>query len=213
MVGISATLVLIVPMLTPDISTAPASGRADEQSQREPPSWDAVLRLRGELAASAANNPDYPIDPEQAALVATAPQAYTPLGRVTSPAIGLDAGYAAGVHPSVLERGPGLWPGTVSPGQPGNAVLSGHRTTHTRPFADLDQLAPGDPIVVTTNSGQPVTFRVTETAIVLEAEYVDFVLASPADPATRQLTLFACHPKGDRTHRIVVRATTDTTAE
>lgn len=206
-IGVVAVLVLgftVLPQLVSerpeptDVAPAPAASG--------PPDFDLVLRLRDELAATAANNPDYPIDPAQAALVATSPGEYTPLGRISSPGIGLDAEYAAGVHPSVLDRGPGHWPGTAAPGQAGNAVISGHRTTQTRPFRDLDVLVPGDPVTVAASGTAPVTYRVTETAIVSEAEYTEFVLRPPADAAARQLTLFACHPKGERTQRIVVRA-------
>jgi sortase A len=61
-------------------------------------------------------------------------------------------------------------------------------------------------VIVTTAGGAPVTYRVTETLIVPEAEYRDVVLAASTEPGARQLSLFACHPEGDRTHRIVVRA-------
>ena len=36
------------------------------------------------------------------------------------------------------------------PGQPGNMALAGHRVGKGSPFLDLDQLRPGDPIVVET---------------------------------------------------------------
>lgn len=211
LIGLLVTGFMIVPQLTADRPDQQDTAGAARQEDREPPDFDLVLRLRDELTASAVDDSDYPIDPAQAALVATSPQEYTPLGRISSAAIGLDAVYAAGVHPSVLERGPGLWPGTATPGQPGNAVISGHRTTHTLPFGDLDLLVPGDPVVIASDGGRSTTYRVTETAIVPEAEYTDFVLRRSEDPAARQLTLFACHPKGDRTHRIVVRATADAT--
>lgn len=206
--GLVAALVLaalVVPGLLNEPVT-PARVPVVVEGSPEPPSFELVQRLREEFAAQAASNDDFPFEPELAALVATSPQEYTPLGRIAVPAVGLDAVYAAGVHPSVLERGPGHWPGTAAPGQPGNAVLSGHRTTFTHPFGDLDRLAVGAEVVVTATDGSAVTYRVTETLIVPEAEYRDVVLAAPADPAARQLTLFACHPKGDRTHRIVVRA-------
>jgi len=207
--GLVLVALTLVPSLRADDGVTHSVDSVPSRPEvRQAPGFDVVLRLQAELAASTAKNPDYPVDAAQAALVVTAPQAYTLLGRITSEAIGLDAGYAAGVHPSVLERGPELWPGTATPGQPGNAVLSGHRTTHTHPFADLERLTPGDPVTITGNDGRPVTFRVTETAIVPAAEYLQFVLAPLPDPATRQLTLSACHPEGDRTHRIVVRATT-----
>ncbi len=131
------------------------------------------------------------------------------IGRIIIPAIGLDTTFANGVYDEVLQDGPGHWPDTPLPGSAGNSVLSGHRTTWTKPFADLDRLVPGD--VITTGLGPDpgVDYRVTQTQIVPEATYVDVVLAQPSDPTARTITLFACHPKGSRTHRIVVTATAD----
>lgn len=129
-----------------------------------------------------------------------------PLGRVVIPAIGVDAPFAEGVHDAVLTDGPGHWPGTPLPSQPGNAVLSGHRTTFTAPFGDLDLLAAGDEIRASVGPRPSTTYRVTGIEVVPEAEYVDRVLRVPDDPSSYVLTLFACHPKGSRTHRIVVTA-------
>ncbi len=130
-------------------------------------------------------------------------------GRIVIPAIGLDTTYGIGVHDAVLEEGPGHWPDTALPGQAGNGVLSGHRTTWTHPFGDLDRLAPGDVVTASVGPQPGVDYRVTGVQIVPEAEYVDVVLRQPDDPTARQLTLFACHPKGSRTHRIVVTAQAD----
>jgi len=130
-------------------------------------------------------------------------------GRIVIPAIGLDTTYGIGVHDAVLEEGPGHWPDTALPGQAGNGVLSGHRTTWTRPFGDLDRLVPGDVVTASVGPQPGVDYRVTGVQIVPEAEYVDVVLRQPDDPTARQLTLFACHPKGSRTHRIVVTAQAD----
>lgn len=207
--GVLVALV-VAGLVVPGLVAAPAETAGPVPvvtGSREAPSFELVQRLREEFAAQAAANDDFPFDPALASLVDTSPQEYTPLGRIAIPDVGLDVVYAAGVHPSVLERGPGHWPGTVAPGQPGTAVLSGHRTTFTHPFGDLDRLAVGAAVTVTAADGAPVTYRVTETLIVPEAEYRDVVLAPPNDPGARQLTLFACHPKGDRTQRIVVRAT------
>lgn len=209
--------VLLVLGLSVGLGSLPRGGppapAAVGTAADRPPTTEVVERLRDELSLAARSNPDYPIDPAQLSAVATAPSGYTELGRIRIPDIGLDVPYAAGVQPAVLERGPGHWPGTAMPGRPGNAVLSGHRTTHTKPFADLDDLAPGDPITVGVDDQGEVTYRVTGVHIVPEAEYVDFVLSEPADPQARRLTLFACHPKGDRTHRIVVRAQADPATE
>ena len=37
-----------------------------------------------------------------------------------------------------------------SPGQPGNFALAGHRTANGEPFADIDELAAGDVVIVRT---------------------------------------------------------------
>lgn len=131
------------------------------------------------------------------------------LGRVIIPRLGLDTTFVNGVHDEALVSGPGHWPGTPLPGTPGNAVLSGHRTTFTAPFADLDLLQPGDLITTGLGSQAGVDHRVVETRIVPEAEYAQLVIAQPADPQARTITLFACAPKGSRTHRIVVTAQAD----
>lgn len=192
---------LIVPVLLPT-AQQPANTALTGTGSGDRPTWDQVLALRDDLAATAASaDAEYPIDAATLATIPSAPGEYTPLGRIRIGSVGLDVEYAAGVQPSVLERGPGHWPGTAMPGQVGNAVVSGHRTTWTSPFGDLDLLGPGDTIAV-----DDTEFRVTGTTVVPESEYVEFVLRQPADPAARQLTLFACEPKGDRTHRIVVQA-------
>src|SRR4051794_20308415 len=55
-----------------------------------------------------------------------------------------------GVTASDLAKGPGHYPGTALPGQLGNLVVSGHRTTYLAPFNRLDELRPGDPVIFET---------------------------------------------------------------
>jgi LPXTG-site transpeptidase (sortase) family protein len=128
-----------------------------------------------------------------------------PVGRMAIPDIGLATPFRLGVHDSVVQLGPGLWPGTPLPGVPGNAVFAGHRTTHTRPFGDLDLLELRDLIVTRVPGLGRTEFRVFRTSIVPEAEYAEFVLRQPKAARARVITLFACTPKGQRTHRIVVQ--------
>lgn len=203
--ALAAAFVVVPSLVAGSAGSGPGDARPVGRAAG-PPSFDQVLQIRDELRAAAAS-PDYPVDAAALASVVTAPGPYRSLGRIAFPSTGLDVEFGAGVHPSVLERGPGHWPGTALPGQPGNGVISGHRTTYTRPFADLDLLNPGDSILLTAvGSTSPVTYRVTETTTVPEAEYAEFVLRQPVGPTVRELTLFACTPKGERTHRIVVRA-------
>jgi len=60
-------------------------------------------------------------------------------------------------------------PGTALPGQPGNAVISGHRTTYGAPFHDLDRVAAGDLVTVTTVTGTHV-YQVVEARVVRPTE-------------------------------------------
>ena len=123
------------------------------------------------------------------------------VGTLEIPAIGVDKTMYEGITLNTLDRGPGHWPGTAGPGQAGNMVIAGHRTSHDRPFYDLDKLAPGDEIEVTNMAGTFV-YQVTDTIVV-----------SPSDTwivdqtPEKTITLFACHPKGSTRQRIVVRGT------
>lgn len=131
---------------------------------------------------------------------------YLPIGRLRIPEIDLDVAFRDGIHEDILVEGPGHWPGTPLPGERGNAVLSGHRTTFTHPFGDLDLLEIGDTVKAKLTGEKMMRFEVTRNTVVPEAEYADFVLKQPKKPNVRSLTMFACHPKGFRTYRIVVQA-------
>jgi LPXTG-site transpeptidase (sortase) family protein len=128
------------------------------------------------------------------------------LGTMEIPAIGLRTKFYDGVVDEAVELGPGHWPGTPWPGQAGNSVFAGHRTTYTRPFADLDLLQNGARVRVGMRNDKPITYRVFKTSIATEAEYANVVLKQPRSKRARIITLFACTPKGSRSHRIIVQA-------
>ena len=130
------------------------------------------------------------------------------VGRISIPAIGLDHEIYEGVWLTVIDVGPGHWPGTPMPGGYGNSVFAGHRVTRSHPFFDLDRLVAGDEIVFTMVDGTRHVYRVTEQFIV-EPRDLWIVDQAPG----RTLTLFACHPKGSARQRIVVRAALDASGE
>lgn len=105
-----------------------------------------------------------------------------------------------GVELTVLNVGPGHWPGTAEPGGYGNTVIAGHRVTHSKPFRNVDQLENGDDIFVTTAAGT-FNYKVTGTEIV----YPKDIWIVDQTPGYR-LTLFACHPPGSASQRIVIYA-------
>jgi sortase A len=123
-----------------------------------------------------------------------------PVGTLVIPKIGVDQVVVEGTGADQLAAGPGHYPGTPLPGQPGNAGIAGHRTTHGRPFYDLNALGPGDPITVTTVQG---TFRYT----VVRSEVVaptDLGVLAPSRDA--ELTLTTCTPRYSAAQRLVVVA-------
>src|SRR5690606_31749873 len=78
------------------------------------------------------------------------------VARIRIPDIGVDKIVVEGVGLDDLKRGPGHFPSSPLPGQPGNAAIAGHRTTSGAPLHPLDELEAGDEIEVTTLQG---TFR------------------------------------------------------
>jgi sortase A len=122
------------------------------------------------------------------------------VARIVIPKIGVDKIVVEGVSREDLKKGPGHYPQTPLPGQPGNSAIAGHRTTYGQPFHRVDELAPGDEILVTTLQG---TFRyeVAGTEIVLPSQ-VEVI----EDKGDDRLTLTSCHPKYSARQRIIVSA-------
>ena len=130
----------------------------------------------------------------------SAPASGEALGRIEIPKIGVDWVVVEGVGAAELRTGPGHMPHTPLPGQPGNAVVSGHRTTNGAPFGSLDQLEEGDTIVVETLIGTH-TYEVVSSAIVKPD---GMWVTEQWDGAW--LTLTTCHPKFSSRERLIVFA-------
>jgi sortase A len=117
------------------------------------------------------------------------------------PKIGLEKAIVEGVEVPDLQKGPGHYPGTPLPGQPGNAAIAGHRTTYGAPFFDLNELDVGDPILFTTREGHHFEYDVIETKVVKPSE------VGVVDPTTdNRLTLTTCNPRYSASQRLVVVA-------
>ncbi|MCD4524385.1 class E sortase [Nocardioides sp. cx-173] len=113
-----------------------------------------------------------------------------------------------GVADEDLARGPGHFPDTALPGEVGNFAVAGHRATHGEPFADLDRLEEGDPVVVETVEGWLV-YQVTWVRILSPSatEVLAPVAGHPGARARqRTMTLVTCHPRWSSSERLVVGA-------
>jgi len=130
-----------------------------------------------------------------------APEPIVKIGEIQIPKIGLVHPIYEGVTLTVIDHGPGHWPGSAAPGQRGNAVFAGHRVTHTHPFLRINELVPGDEIIFKMPNGT-FTYKMTRFQIVTPK---DVHIVDPTPDAT--LTLFACHPPHQAIQRYVVRGT------
>ena len=104
--------------------------------------------------------------------------------RLRVPRLGYQAIVREGVSPDVLFGGPGHYPETSWPGQPGNVGLAAHNVYWLR----FDQLARGDAIVVDTRYGS-FQYRVTGTRVA-DSDDRSVLAAAPG----RRLTLTTCWP-------------------
>ena len=152
----------------------------------------------GTTASTSPTPTTVPIQPVQATEAPPADGA--PIGIIDIPKIGANYVVVQGTSEADLERGPGHYVGTALPGNPGNAAIAGHRTTYLRPFYNLDQMAPGDPIFVTTTQGR-FQYDVVDTLVV---DPTDVAVLNPTP--TPMLTLTTCNPRFSASTRMVVQA-------
>ncbi|HUI03885.1 MAG TPA: class E sortase, partial [Acidimicrobiales bacterium] len=131
------------------------------------------------------------------------PQDGSVVARLQIPALGVDQYVVQGTAEGDLAKGPGHYQGTAMPGQGGNVAIAGHRTTYGAPFNNLDQLALGDPVVLTADSGRRFEYVVSQRPQAVAPSDVS-VLRFFGD---NRLTLTTCNPRFSASQRLVVVAT------
>jgi sortase A len=135
-----------------------------------------------------------------------------------------------GTNASDLDKGPGHYSGTALPGEMGNFSVAGHRVGKGEPFLNLDQLVPGDAVVIETakdwyvyrvlgdtasgNLSTPTTEGVVGREIVDPSD-VGVILPVPntrgVTPTAALLTLTTCHPKVTANKRMIIHANLERT--
>lgn len=126
-----------------------------------------------------------------------------PLTRMEIPKLDVDVMVVEGTTPAALHAGAGHYPETPLPGELGNVAIAGHRTTYGRPFNRMDELEPGDEIILTTPIGKH-TYEVTADPWVVDP--MDWAPIFEFKKGGSFLTLTSCHPEGSAAYRIIVRA-------
>jgi sortase A len=125
------------------------------------------------------------------------------LTRIKIPRLDVDVVVVSGTTASALRAGAGHYRDTPLPCDIGNVSIAGHRTTYGKPFANVDRLKPGDPIILETPIGR-CTYEVSRDPFIVRPD--DFSVVANT-PTASTLTLTTCHPKGSAKQRLIIRAT------
>ena len=121
--------------------------------------------------------------------------------RIQIPAIDVDSPIVQGMYDwEQLKKGVAQRIGSAGPGGAGNMALAGHNDIYGEVFRDLDKLAPGDEIIVSTQR-RNYTYVVRDTKVVGPT---DVWVLEPTDFAST--TLVSCYPYRVNTKRIAVFA-------
>jgi sortase A len=118
--------------------------------------------------------------------------------RLQIPAINVDAQIVPGDTWDQLKKGVGQHLGTANPGERGNLVLSAHNDVFGEIFRHLDQLKPGDEVIVYAGQ-QRYRYTISDSRIVAPTQ-VDVMI--PTNEPT--LTLISCYPYLVDNQRIAV---------
>lgn len=137
-----------------------------------------VSDFAGTLALSASAYGQAGLSP----LPDTAPALNSAVALLEIPSLGLSQVVVEGSSSQATQRGPAHIPGSVLPGQIGEAVIVGHRTTFGAPFIHLDRLKSGDTIKVTTVEG-PATYKVLDAKAAVEAAPENRLVLRTSSPA------------------------------
>jgi len=185
-------------LATSDVTTLSLGEEATEVAVEidVPVDWDNPV-----LAAVNLTPPQLEPMPELPSLIPeAAPSPGEALGRIVIPKAEVDWIVVEGVTPEDLQKGPGHVRGSALPGQVGNTVISGHRTTNGAPFYNLDRLERGDEITVESIIGTH-TYAVVEMRTVLPS---DTWVATQWEGSW--LTLTTCTPRFSSSNRLIVFA-------
>ncbi len=121
--------------------------------------------------------------------------------RIRIPAIDVDAPIVMGDGWEQLKQGVAQHIGSANPGNAGNLVLSGHNDVFGEIFRYLDELKPGDEIIIFTNI-RSYTYIIDKETKLVEPTEVS-VMDPTLDPT---LTLISCYPYLVNNKRIIIKA-------
>ena len=173
-IGLIAIAVLIVEFLV--------SPLIQQRAQRQLLTQFSTLTAQ---AASAFGQSD--VSP----LMDTAPAYGSPVAIIEIPKIGLTQVVVEGASSSYTQTGPAHVQGTVLPGQAGESVIIGRRTTFGAPFYKINKLRVGDEIKLTTLEGPSVYKVIEPKSVATDANVLKLHTSNPPVLATSTITVVA----------------------
>jgi sortase (surface protein transpeptidase) len=224
--GLVALLFVVYELYVTDILAAREQDQLSEEIEQQ---WADAPTVEAPVPA--------PSDGAPAPAPAPAPESIDvglgePFAVVHIPRLGGDYNrvIVEGTAQVQLAQGPGHYLDTAMPGQDGNFAVAGHRVGRGSPFLDLDQMRPGDAIVVETAAnwyvyrvlGDPASgdFGTDPSGIpgreIVRPEDVAVISPTPGGPAEgpasgAYITLTTCHPKYSAAQRLIIHARLDGT--
>ena len=108
--------------------------------------------------------------------------------------------WCRGPLPADLERGPAHYASTALPGEGETVAIAGHRTTYLAPFRNLNELHPGDRIVLQMPYAKFIYVVSRERVVSPDAWWITRNLGY------ERLVLSACNPLYSASQRIAVFA-------
>jgi sortase A len=123
------------------------------------------------------------------------------VGRIILPTLHRKYVVVQGTNTTSLRKGPGHYPKTAMPGQGGTVAIAGHRTTYLAPFRTINQLKPGQ-VIVLDMPYAVVNYEVERIQIVKPTA----LWITNRVPGAERLVLSACHPLYSASHRIIAFA-------
>jgi sortase A len=146
-----------------------------------------------------------PDERRRVALLASELQRHAPdgsaVGRIEIPRINASYVVVKGTGASDLESGPGIYSETNFPGVAGTTAIAGHRTTYLAPFRDINELSPGNHILLDMPYAH-FTYTVIGQRVVLPTD----VSAAVSNVGYTRLVLSACTPLFSAEKRLLVYA-------
>jgi sortase A len=133
--------------------------------------------------------------------VTGAPAVGDPVAKIVIPRLGIERVVVEGQDRASLRKAPGHVPGSALPGEPGNAVIRGHRLLWSGPFRDLHTLNLGSEIHVQTAEGTAV--YLVAGVFQQDGSRIDLF----GDTTLPYLTLVTADPPFRADGTLVVRAT------